>query len=264
MYRLLYVLAGGAALFALTGLSVLPGDFRKPNGGVTADIILILIFGGITFLSFRSALRRGAKRKAIVAFPHQQPQAEAHSQGFFARMSERIENARREAEARREAQQRQLAERVARQVRELENIRTGQLAPVCSCQSILQKGESAYMTTSASLLETKTTRYAGRSAGVSFRVAKGVTLRTGSYGGHAVKELVETAQGELAVTNRRLLFAGNAKSRATKLNKIVSIERFNDGIVIHEDNKSSLYRTGAGHRLDLFEALTRRLAAEVE
>lgn len=265
MYRLLYVLAALGGAFVLGGLSALSDDLRKSNGDVTVDIVLLLIFGGITFFSIRGALRGSAKRKAIVGVPHE-PDAAPISEplGFLARLSQSIENARAEAETKRQARQKELAEQAARRAEELDRVRTGSLTPVYGCQSILQKGESAFMTISASLLEMKTTRYAGRSAGVSFRVAKGVTLRTGGYGGHAVKELIETAHGQLAVTNRRLLFAGDAKSRATKLNKIVSIERFDDGIAVHEDNKSSMYRTGPGHNLDLFEAMIRRLAAEVD
>jgi hypothetical protein len=263
MYRLLYVIGAFAGIFELAGLSVLSDELKKPKADITADMVMLVIFGGITIFCFGIALRGSAKRKLLAGAVEPPASTISRPPGLLGNVSGWIENRRAEAEAKRAARQKQLAEEAARRAEELDRIRNGPLTPVHDCQSILQKGEFAYMTILAALAEMKTTGYRGRTGGVSFRVAKGVTLRTGGYGGHAVKELVETAHGQLAVTNRRLLFAGDAKSRATKLDKIVSIERFSDGIAIHEDNKSSLYRTQAGHKLDLFEALVRRLAAEL-
>ncbi|MGI6548799.1 MAG: hypothetical protein ACOX4Q_02010 [Syntrophomonadales bacterium] len=100
--------------------------------------------------------------------------------------------------------------------------------------------------------EDKTRRqYVGGSAGVSFRVAKGVYLRTGSFRGHPVEktERVHVDQGILAVTTKHIYFGGTKKNFRVRFNKIVSFMPFADGVGIQRDAASAkpqIFVTGDG------------------
>ena len=67
----------------------------------------------------------------------------------------------------------------------------------------------------------------GRSAGTSFRVAKGVTLRTGGSKGrvvHLPDELkVLDLHGAVVVTNKRVVYVGGATTREFRLDKLIAI-----------------------------------------
>lgn len=53
--------------------------------------------------------------------------------------------------------------------------------------------------------------YTGKSAGASFRVAKGVTVRTGSSGGKPIRGTVRDHNyGDLIISNKRVVFIGKA------------------------------------------------------
>ena len=68
----------------------------------------------------------------------------------------------------------------------------GTLPIVIDCSLALQDGECCHYSASAKRIipKEKTVGYTSGSAGVSFRVAKGVTLRTGSSRGSAIKKNV--------------------------------------------------------------------------
>ena len=82
--------------------------------------------------------------------------------------------------------------------------------------------------------------YTGSSGGASFRVAKGVTVRTGSSGSQAIRQTVRNQNtGDLIVTNKRVVFIGkddNFEINIAKISalKILSSETF----VIHAGNKA--------------------------
>jgi hypothetical protein len=108
---------------------------------------------------------------------------------------------------------------------------------------LLKKNEICHFVTSAQLMEEKTkTRYVGGSQGVSFRVAKGVTFRSGSFRGRAIKETNKevTDTGILYVTNKRVLFVGNKKNVSYPINKILDICKYTDGIKFQKENESNL------------------------
>lgn len=67
----------------------------------------------------------------------------------------------------------------------------GTLPIVIDCSLALQDGECCHYSASAKRIipKEKTVGYTSGSAGVSFRVAKGVTLRTGSSRGSAIKKM---------------------------------------------------------------------------
>jgi hypothetical protein len=76
--------------------------------------------------------------------------------------------------------------------------------------------------------------YEGGSHGVSIRLMKGVSYRVGSHRGQrvATTELVTVGSGALAVTNNALYFMGGASSMKTPLSSVVSVDGFDDGVII--------------------------------
>jgi hypothetical protein len=81
----------------------------------------------------------------------------------------------------------------------------------------------------ASLQETKTVGYSAGSTGMSVRVAKGVTLRTSGTRGKAIKGMVSVSSGELVITDKRVIFAGDKKSFAIPLGDLINTTNYNDG-----------------------------------
>jgi hypothetical protein len=75
---------------------------------------------------------------------------------------------------------------------------------------------------------------------MSFRIAKGVSYRVGAFRGHLVSEtgIVPVSDGRMIITSRRIVFAGNAKSFATRLDKIIDIQLFSDGMRFSESGRS--------------------------
>lgn len=107
----------------------------------------------------------------------------------------------------------------------------GILTPVSS-PVILQVGEQAYFCVPATLLEERTYRqYQSGSRGVSVRLMKGVTFRTGSTRGLSVpvSEMVPVAHGTFTITSKRTVFSGH-KMVAVPHKKLVSFEAFSDGM----------------------------------
>ena len=172
--------------------------------------------------------------------------------GLISRVATSIREAREQAAARKEE------ERALRE-QELENARTGDLVPIDSGTVVLQKGETAFSSIPASLLEFRTVRYRGRSTGVSVRVAKGVWLRQSGSRGTAEKGLVAVARGTLVVTNRRLIFAGDNKSAAVPLSQISSFEAMKDGLRIGDSRKTYNFLTSASHYHTVFVTIADRL-----
>jgi hypothetical protein len=95
------------------------------------------------------------------------------------------------------------------------------------------------------------TRYEWGSGGVSIRVAKWISFRTGSSRWEAVRHL-ETkyvATGDFVITQKHLYFSSNAKSFRIPFSKIVSFHPNEDGITIQRDWQSAKpekFRTNDG------------------
>jgi hypothetical protein len=134
-----------------------------------------------------------------------------------------------------------LLEQVRQVQEQVAQIQGGSL-PVVQSSIRLYQGEVVHFTAAAELLESQTVGYRGGSAGVSVRIVKGVTVRSGSIKGGAIKDLVTVASGEFAATSARLVFAGNLKSFDTKLAKVNHVEKLDDGIIIHADGKTRILR----------------------
>jgi len=127
-------------------------------------------------------------------------------------------------------------------LRLLNEIQKGNLPTVSITNLVMKKGETAYWKEPATLAEEKIIRrrYEGGSQGVSFRVMKGVSYRVGGHRGHIVSEtgLVPVSDGELIVTNKRIIFRGDGKAFAIKLDKILDIQIFTNSLQFSENNKS--------------------------
>ena len=84
----------------------------------------------------------------------------------------------------------------------------------------------------------KDVTFEGRSAGASFRVAKGVTIRTGGSRGHRVENeyLEQVDVGTVVLTNKHIYFQGTDKERfRVRLDKLVSAETAADGFLFQRD-----------------------------
>ncbi len=84
--------------------------------------------------------------------------------------------------------------------------------------------------------------YQGRSNGISVRVARGVTLRTGAFAGHQVDNarLAIVDRGNVYVSNNRFLFVGATHTIEVLLTHIVSAVDFVDGFEIHRTNATPM------------------------
>jgi hypothetical protein len=76
----------------------------------------------------------------------------------------------------------------------------------------------------------------GRSAGASFRIAKGFWIRTGGSEGYSVQRSSMDHQGDgmLILTNKAIAFIGAASTRIP-FTKILAFEAFTDGFSLHTD-----------------------------
>lgn len=82
------------------------------------------------------------------------------------------------------------------------------------------------------------TGYKGGGAGISVRVAKGLSVHTGSGAKQAVRENVaEKYSGTFYITNSRLVLLAPKYGFDIPVNKVSSIRNFNDGIEIYSRGK---------------------------
>jgi len=131
------------------------------------------------------------------------------------------------------------SKRTLARLRLLTEIQNGNPPTISVSNVVLQKGESAYWSERASLYEERVVsrRYEGGSRGMSFRIMKGVSYRVGSHRGHLItdKAMVPVSTGELIITNRRAIFRGDAKSFAIKLDKLLEVSFYADGVRLTDD-----------------------------
>ena len=111
----------------------------------------------------------------------------------------------------------------------------GTLPIVIDCSLALQDGECCHYSASAKRIipKEKTVGYTSGSAGVSFRVAKGVTLRTGSSRGSAIKKnVLEENPGTLRITNQRIIFTSINGCFDKKISNLSTVTEADDGLVL--------------------------------
>ncbi len=127
-------------------------------------------------------------------------------------------------------------------LRLLSEIREGNIPTLIPTNLITQKDEKVYWIEPSSLLEEQVVnrRYEGGSRGVSFKIMKGVHYRIGGSKGHIVseKQNVKVSSGQLIITNKRIIFSGDKKSFSTKMDKLIDINLFNNGLRFSEINRN--------------------------
>jgi hypothetical protein len=127
-------------------------------------------------------------------------------------------------------------------LRLLDEIQKGNVPEIQVANLITQKGERVYWKEPSSLTEEKVIRrgYEGGSQGFSFRIMKGVSYRVGAHRGNLITEtgMVSVSMGDFIISDRRIVFRGNTKSFSIKLDKILDVQCYSDGIKIFENNKT--------------------------
>jgi len=113
--------------------------------------------------------------------------------------------------------------------------------PVIEESPIYLKGDVLHYLEPATLLITKNKMVGrtGKTGGISVRLAKGIYARTGSYGGNPIyRDVAYTFNGQLAVTNNRILFIHPQKGFEIRLKDISLINPYSDGVSIQTKNKA--------------------------
>lgn len=111
----------------------------------------------------------------------------------------------------------------------------------------LQRGEKAYAVVRAEAWEerSRVSRVSYAGPALNLRVVQGVYLRAGTYAVGGQREAYEylIGQGDLIVTNKRLIFVGANKSISPRLDSILQIDPYIDGVrVTRATGKPVLYR----------------------
>jgi hypothetical protein len=108
---------------------------------------------------------------------------------------------------------------------------------------VLQKNETIYWSEPSSLLEERVVgrRYEGGSQGLSIRITSGVTYRVGAHRGRIISDtaIVPVSSGELIITNKRIIFRGDAKSFNLRLDKLLELNLYGNGIRLTDDKGKS-------------------------
>lgn len=108
---------------------------------------------------------------------------------------------------------------------------------------LLQKSENIiWIFKNVDFYEQRTqTEFHGRSQGLSFRVAKGVYYRTGTFKGHPVKteEMKYICNGLVGLTDKNIYFSSAMKNLKIPYNKIITLDPYEDGLGIQKDGASS-------------------------
>jgi len=120
----------------------------------------------------------------------------------------------------------------------------GRLGEVEEPQRILPKrGEIVHLQTESALLkEVAIRQWQGGSSGVSFRIAKGVSYRTGQVKGRSVvigSEIRVEDTGVLSVTSTRVAFLGDRKTVDIPYTKLVGLDVFSDGVTLRSSSRQN-------------------------
>lgn len=135
---------------------------------------------------------------------------------------------------------------------------------------MLQKDERLlWLFDSASLYETQKQikkEYVSGFSGISFRVAKGIWIRTGGSRGHINQYertvRVPIATGKLGFTNKHIYFSGDGKSFRIRYDKIVAIPVYDRGIEIQQEGRAKPFDIETGNGAFLYNLIiSARLAA---
>lgn len=138
--------------------------------------------------------------------------------------------------------------------------------PAIQANIVLQKSEHCYFQIgNVNWYEIRSVRqrvsYSGYST--SFRVARGFYLRSGSYRprSYSTDQMTLIDSGTVYLTNKRIIFTGNKKNSNIRLDKILNITPYSDGVEIDKETGKSptLQLTD---RADIFCMILERLLRE--
>ena len=123
-------------------------------------------------------------------------------------------------------------------------INGGLLIAIAPAAVMPEPGEAVYSEVGPVTLmkELRQRDFSGGYGGVSFRVAKGVRVSTGRFGGHSVQthtKLTPVDTGNLAVTSRRTIFTGSRTTLAMPHDKLVGLNIYDDGLLFHASNRQT-------------------------
>ena len=131
-------------------------------------------------------------------------------------------------------------------------INDGRLPLVASPRTITKRGEVVHLETQAALMKEVVHReYRGGGSGISVPIGLGMRFSTGGFRGRSVvvgTSLQPADTGTLTITSRRILYHGQRKAQESRLDRLVAIEAFSDGVRIAVSNRqnASLYRVPSG------------------
>ncbi len=114
--------------------------------------------------------------------------------------------------------------------------------PTVQTSILLKKGEKAYLVDNVQLFETRSVSISERVGG-AVRITKGLYVGK-SYGTSRSHDEVRAIDaGKLILTNKRLIFDGTHSSKDYKIEKIMSVQEYSDGIEVASEGKvkSQLY-----------------------
>lgn len=104
---------------------------------------------------------------------------------------------------------------------------------------MLGRGECAlWVFDNVTMYQEKITReYVGGSRGMSYRICKGLTYRTGSFKGHPVERshMDMVGVGSLVVTNKNFFFHCPTASVRIPYSKLVGVTPYSDGFEVHKE-----------------------------
>ncbi|MHB0756902.1 hypothetical protein [Polaribacter sp. M15] len=130
----------------------------------------------------------------------------------------------------------------------------------------IQKSESLYFMTSVNWKEqrrvTKRVNYGGVTARV--KIAKGVYYRMGSFSAKTVSDDVWQVidNGTIYLTNKRLIFMGSRGNKTIRINKILNIAPYRNGIDIQKETGKSPFLEFKDN-VDIFSMILTRIMNEI-
>lgn len=138
---------------------------------------------------------------------------------------------------------------------EYARLRTEALAPTDSGSVVRQRGETFYWQQPANLWKVALhSELVGRYAGASFRVARGMWVRTGGSRGHVQRTsaIDDLGPGTVCVSDARILFVSPSQGAIEiKLAKILSFERLTDGIELMIGRQKPMFLVTGDARLGI-------------
>lgn len=122
----------------------------------------------------------------------------------------------------------------------IDQINHGIIPTINTDKVLLSNGEKCHFAERAILVTEKTTKhYTGRYNGFSFRVAKGVTYRTGRSKGTPVeeKQTIKT-KGIFYITTKRIIFIADENGFEKKIKSITAITPYSNAIKMQLASKN--------------------------